>query len=121
MPNPNYIAGRAAEYAILRDLQNSGFACIRAAASHGIYDVVGVRRDCCVFVQAKRGKNKPTLCEYKTLVDMEVPEGAVKLLLYLPPGGSKRVLYCNQELPEWCLFMGWLEGMPPKQGKLRGL
>ena len=121
MPNPNYVAGRAAEYAVMRDLTQVGFVCIRAAASHGVYDVAGVREDSAVFVQVKRGKQKPSPAEYAGLVAMPVPANTSKMVVFFPAGlTAARVIYCGGPLPDWCGFVRWLEGMPPKQQKFRG-
>lgn len=121
IPNANYLAGAAAERTVKRDLEQCGFSCIRAAASHGIYDVIGVRGDSVVFVQVKRGKTKPSPSEYQNLIDMPVPENALKLVVFYPVGSSARVIYRNLPLPEWCGFVRWFDGMPPKQTAMRGM
>ena len=126
MPNANYIKGRAAEYAIMRDLKGLGFACIRAAASHGVYDVAGVRADAVVLVQAKRAAHPPAESEWRGMVDMAVPPDTLKIVLWYPDGvgavrsAAARVLYSNAvTLPPWCGTIRWVYGLPPRQPSLR--
>lgn len=45
MSNPNYIKGRAAEYAIMRDREAKGFECTRGSGSHSSWDVIAYRID----------------------------------------------------------------------------
>ena len=125
MPNANYVSGRAAEYAALRDLKRLGFSCIRAAASKGVYDIVGTRADLVVFIQCKRGLRPPSPAEYQSMVEMSVPDNALKIVLYYPDGvgavrsTAARVLYHNLPLPDWCGYLRWLDGSPPVQPRLR--
>lgn len=125
MPNKNYEKGRQAEWACVRDLKRLGFAVIRAAASHGVYDVCGVREDCVVLVQCKRGERPPSEREWAGMVEMGVPPDTLKIVLYYPDGvgavqsAAARVLYANvSTLPPWCGQVRWLAGLAPKQGRL---
>jgi len=43
MPNKKYQRGRRAEYKLMRELEEDGFSTIRAAGSHGVYDVIGFK------------------------------------------------------------------------------
>ena len=61
MPNKNYIAGRAFEYATMRDYEKRGFDCIRASGSHGEFDVIAYalgRKP--VFIQCKKVESRST-------------------------------------------------------------
>lgn len=49
-----YSQGRDVEYAVIDDLKANGFACLRAASSKGVADVVGVRNGLVVLVNVKR-------------------------------------------------------------------
>lgn len=42
MPNRNYIAGRSFEYKTKRLLEEGGYLVIRAAGSHGPYDLMAI-------------------------------------------------------------------------------
>jgi hypothetical protein len=55
MPNPRYIAGRAYEYKAKRKLEEAGYHVIRAAGSHGKYDLMAVHEGFPVrCIQVKR-------------------------------------------------------------------
>ena len=49
----NYVRGRAKEYTVRDTLIAQGYTCIRAASSQGLWDVMGVRFDGVILVQAK--------------------------------------------------------------------
>ena len=40
MPNKNYLAGRAMEYRVIKDLRSKGLEALRTAGSHGVADIV---------------------------------------------------------------------------------
>ena len=40
MPNSNYLAGRAMEYKVMKDLRSKGLEVLRTAGSHGVADIV---------------------------------------------------------------------------------
>lgn len=40
MPNKNYLAGRAMEYKVMKDLRSKGLEALRTAGSHGVADIV---------------------------------------------------------------------------------
>jgi hypothetical protein len=123
-----YEYGKRAEDNARNSLRNIGYRVIRAAASQGIFDLVGFHesgRDV-VAVQVKRGE-KPSPCEYKGAVELPVAPGVIKLVVWYPQGmGAARVLYCADQggevpLPEWCGTIRWLAGPLPKQHTLRGI
>lgn len=59
MPNRNYVRGRAFEYRVIRDLQERGFWCIRAAGSKGAVDVLALAKGQILLVQAKTSGKFP--------------------------------------------------------------
>lgn len=59
MPNRHYIAGRAFEYRVIRDLQERGFWCIRAAGSKGAVDILALAKGQILLVQAKTSGKFP--------------------------------------------------------------
>lgn len=42
MPNPRYLAGRRAEYAIVKAYRDAGWNAVRTAGSHGLFDVIAI-------------------------------------------------------------------------------
>ena len=51
----HYTTGRRIEYRVVEILRSLGYLVIRSAGSHGLVDVVGLRKDGVVLVQCKRG------------------------------------------------------------------
>jgi len=43
VPNKNYLTGRAYEYKAKKVLEEDGYTVIRAAGSHGLWDLIAVR------------------------------------------------------------------------------
>ena len=61
MPNPNYLAGRAVEYEVIRLAKLDGWDAVRTAGSHGPFDVISFRPDRKpIFTQCKRVGNQTT-------------------------------------------------------------
>ena len=75
----NYQRGRGAEYLAIKMLTEVGFLCTRAAQSKGLFDVVAVRHDVVLFIQAKLSKLVP-----EHLWQQE------KLLPSIPPAHKRR-------------------------------
>ena len=122
MPNKNYERGRQAEWKIRDTLRAYGYSVMRAAASQGVFDVVGFHtggRDL-IAVQAKRG-GKPSPCEYQSAIDLPVMPGVIKVVLWYPDGPFlPRILYCNVDpVPEWMGKAGWQIGPLPRQSALK--
>lgn len=63
MTNRSYRRGYQAELRAKRILERLGYTVIRAAGSHGLFDVCGFRRDGVVLVQVKRGVGRLSLAE----------------------------------------------------------
>lgn len=54
MANKNYVSGRNFEYATQREYERKGYNTVRAAGSHGVYDVIAFHKDKKpVFIQCK--------------------------------------------------------------------
>lgn len=61
MSNPNYIAGRAFEYATIKEWEEQGYVAVRTAGSHGPFDVIAFRPDRKPeMVQCKRTSDRAT-------------------------------------------------------------
>ena len=75
----NYEKGRAAEYKAMHQLRADGYAVLRTAGSHGMYDVIAWNPDTVRFIQIKRDC-KPTKGELAALEAAHVPDGCTKEL-----------------------------------------
>ncbi|MDD3984058.1 MAG: hypothetical protein PHU54_09000 [Candidatus Omnitrophica bacterium] len=65
----HYEAGRRFEYAVMHDLKERGYYCVRAAGSHSKIDVFAVKGDIALLIQCKaNGVITPT--EWDTLFDL---------------------------------------------------
>jgi hypothetical protein len=80
MSNRNYANGRDREYQAMRYLEKWGYVCVRAAGSHGLWDVIGRNRDRFVLAQVKYNC-KPSAAELREMVDDPVPRGTIKMVL----------------------------------------
>jgi len=49
----NYVKGRSYEYRTMKILEAEGYVCIRAAGSHGNYDVIAYNHEHVKFIQVK--------------------------------------------------------------------
>lgn len=67
MSNPNYISGRAFEYAIQREWESLGYSTIRASGSHGNWDVV-----------AYDATRKPEFIQCKVVARTQIAERLIK-------------------------------------------
>jgi Holliday junction resolvase len=58
MPNKRYLSGRRLEYQVKNFFKSAGMTTIRAAGSHGDWDVIGIdeHNKIIYLVQCKRGK-----------------------------------------------------------------
>jgi len=59
MPNRNYRNGRNFEYQIMRNLEKEKYICIRAAGSHGVFDVIAYPKEFglpTIWIQAKKSQ-----------------------------------------------------------------
>ena len=66
MPNRNYLRGRAHEYQVKKELEKDGWLVIRAAGSHGLFDLVAIKQPSnyishkngqILLIQCKTGKS----------------------------------------------------------------
>lgn len=85
----NYQRGRGAEYLAIKMLTEVGFLCTRAAQSKGLFDVVAVRHDVVLFIQAKLSKQDKGFSEddnCRSAREVRVPACAKKQLWYFVSG-----------------------------------
>ena len=75
----NYEKGRTAEYKAMLQLREDGYAVLRTAGSHGMYDVVAWNPTEVRFIQVKLNC-KPTERELAALEAAHVPHGCSKEL-----------------------------------------
>ena len=71
--------GTRNEHRSIRVLEAAGYACTRAAASLGAWDVIGVSSQDVVLVQVKT-RDWPGSVEMETLKNFEAPAGVRKLV-----------------------------------------
>jgi Holliday junction resolvase len=71
--------GTRNEHRSMRVLEAAGYACTRAAASLGAWDVIGISSQDVVVVQVKT-RDWPGSVEMETLSNFEVPAGVRKLV-----------------------------------------
>ena len=71
--------GTRNEHRSIRLLEAAGYACTRAAASLGAFDVIGVGTKDVVLVQVKT-RDWPGAVEMETLRDFPIPPNARKLV-----------------------------------------
>lgn len=94
MPNANYIAGRAFEYAIMRRLKLAGYWVLRAAGSKGPVDIIAIRTTVMLMIQCKRGKGIPSSKAWNELYDLALSRQAIPLLASRSSvKGDRRVSY----------------------------
>ena len=94
MPNANYIAGRDLEYKVMKDWNEKGYDCVRAAGSHGKFDVVAFRHDRKPeFIQCKRviekSEAKRLMTEFRSL---HVPSTFYHQVMAVKIKGSSEIL-----------------------------
>ena len=93
MPNINYIAGRNREYRTMQLLEVAGYDCIRAAGSHGTWDVIGVGTAGVLLVQVKYN-TPPSASEWEAMREAPAPTNATKLVhLYKRGKHAPEVLF----------------------------
>lgn len=124
MSNENYVKGRAAEYYMMDVLKKAGYIVTRAAASKGVYDVIGLSSEGAVAIQAKRGKVAPSPSEWAAARDADLHGSIVRMVVWIPDGlaGGRlqpRVLWCSHPaIPFWAAHAGWQMGKPERQPRL---
>ena len=90
--NRNYRAGRRFEYAVKKELSAGSVACIRAAGSHGAFDLVVFYRKLVYAVQCKN--RAPTAEERRKLklVRDQIDQPGVLVCFAYPTPESRIVL-----------------------------
>jgi Holliday junction resolvase len=71
--------GNRNEYKTMRLLERTGYACTRAAASLGVFDIIGISQNDVVLVQVKSNRS-PSACELETIKLFACPPNARKLI-----------------------------------------
>jgi Holliday junction resolvase len=71
--------GNRNEYKSIRLLEASGYACTRAAASLGVFDVVGVGSQDIILLQVKSNE-WPRSVEMEAIKEFRCPPNAKKLI-----------------------------------------
>jgi Holliday junction resolvase-like predicted endonuclease len=120
MPNRNYERGREAEWAVRRDIEQCGYRVIRASASQGFADIVGKHPETghIVWVQVKRGKTKPTPCEFKAMTGNVYHEGETALVLWYNTAASAKapiVVWCSADASAWPEWFAQVRWTPPQE------
>ena len=77
--NHNYKKGRHNEYRSIKVLEAVGYFCVRAAGSHGPFDIVGLTASDIVVVQCKTGE-WPAPAEMESMRLVPVPANCRKLV-----------------------------------------
>ena len=72
--------GTAAEHKSMRLLEAAGYACTRAAASLGVFDVVAVSATDIVLCQVKSGREWPRPAEMEQIRLFACPPNARKII-----------------------------------------
>lgn len=82
----NYRRGYTFERAIMADLTEDGYLCVRAGGSHGIADVVALKTGQVLLVQAKTD-GAITIADWNKMYALAPSVGAVPLLAWRPQRG----------------------------------
>ncbi len=75
----NKAKGSRRERQTMKLLESAGYACMKAGASLGIFDVIGISSTDMVCVQVKSGRN-PGSVEMEALKEFKVPPNCRKLI-----------------------------------------
>jgi len=86
-----YKNGAAAEYRIQTDLETDGYACLRAAGSHGKADIIALKPGQILLVQVKRSNPQLTPADRNALLELARITGGLPIVAYKPP--RKPVIY----------------------------
>lgn len=89
--NSNYNKGRRNEYRSMALLEAEGYYCIRAAGSHGLFDLYAVSASNLILCQVKSGNAKPSMVEIAAMKAFPVPPNCRKVVHLWRP---------RQKLPE---------------------
>jgi Holliday junction resolvase len=85
-------AGRDVEHAARRALNDAGYWTMRAAASKGAVDVIGLKHGQILFVQCKRSGSLPP-AEWNALYGLAMELGAVPLLAQIKLAPRRVVMH----------------------------
>jgi Holliday junction resolvase len=85
MTNRQYKRGRALEYLMKDKLEKQGYFVVRAAGSHGVADIIGVRKQRLYFPIGNKNYYHEIL-----FVSCKIPQ-------YAPPGERKALIEAAEE------------------------
>jgi Holliday junction resolvase len=87
--NKNYVRGRAFEYKIATFMRRKGYFVIRAAGSHGVSDLVAMKKgEKPLLIQCKTGVTQGlTADEHNALLNTAISSGGVPILAFKPEKG----------------------------------
>ncbi len=89
----NYEKGRRREYQVMRALEAAGFYCIRAAGSHGLFDVVAIGPNELRLIQVKANQ-MASPAEQECLREFDLgPEGTSKYIWLYVNGQRKPIVH----------------------------
>ncbi len=71
--------GTRSEYKTMHLLEAAGYACTRAAASLGVFDIIGISATDMLLVQVKSNR-MPSACELEAMKLFACPPNARKLV-----------------------------------------
>lgn len=79
--NKNYVSGRNFEYRVATIFRRKGYYVTRSAGSHGVADLVAVKRGRKpVFLQCKHGEGGISIEEQNTLFKTALEVGAIPIV-----------------------------------------
>jgi Holliday junction resolvase len=78
--NANYRKGRRNEYRSIALLEAAGYNCIRAAGSHGIFDIWAVSATDLLLVQVKSGEARLTSADLEAMKLFPTPPNCRKIV-----------------------------------------
>ncbi len=89
----NYEKGRRREYQVIRTMEAAGFYCIRAAGSHGLFDVVAIGPNELRLIQVKANQ-MASQAEQESLREFDLgPEGTSKFIWLYINGQRKPIIH----------------------------
>lgn len=106
MPNKNYRRGVAIERKVKDFLENIGYTVIRAAGSHGVYDIIAINTNT---------PTEPVRCIQVKRAPTVIGARRIKARHQFPPMQSGFQAY-QQELWIWVDRKGWLHELDLDKG-----
>ena len=111
MTNVNYIKGRAFENYVANYLRRNGFYVIRAAGSHGVYDLVAIRNGIAYGIQCKTNGR----LSRKELIRILETSERYGIIPFLAFRNNKRVKIANLITSECMTLKQFVESVKSEQ------